>query len=69
MAWSSDDVDRVLQRLGFSLVRRASHDIYTKPGHPRSVSLPRNRTRLPDGTLRSIWRQAGVMPDAAERMR
>ncbi len=69
MAWSRDDVDRVLRRLGFERARRGAHDIYTRPGHPRSVSLPRGRRRLPIGTLRSIWRQAGVTADDAEALR
>jgi predicted RNA binding protein YcfA (HicA-like mRNA interferase family) len=69
MAWSSDDVAAVLRALGFELARRSGHDIYTRPGHPRSVSVPRDRRALPLGTLRSIWRQAGITPEEAERLR
>lgn len=69
MNWSSADVAAVLDARGFALARRESHDTYTKPGHPRTVSVPRNRASLPAGTLSSIWRQAGMTAPEALRMR
>ena len=69
MQWSSQDVDGVLQHLGFTLARRESHDTYVKPGHPRTVSVPRNRSSITRGTLGSIWRQAGVTSAEARAIR
>ncbi len=69
MTWSSDDVARVLRRLGFERARRGAHDVYVKPGHPRLVSVPRNRDAIASGTLASIWRQAGVTAEQARALR
>jgi predicted RNA binding protein YcfA (HicA-like mRNA interferase family) len=66
--WSSADVDCVLLAAGFELARRAAHDTYTRPGHPRTVSVPRNRKAMAPGTLASIWRQAGLSRAAAEAL-
>lgn len=60
MPWSSAQVDKVLKKLGFTLARRGAHDTYTRPGHSRVVSVPRDRSELAPGTLASIWRQAGI---------
>jgi predicted RNA binding protein YcfA (HicA-like mRNA interferase family) len=67
--WSSTDVVTVIESLGFSRDRREAHDTYTRPDHPRVVSVPRNRASIPPGTLSSIWRQAGITAAAAAGIR
>jgi predicted RNA binding protein YcfA (HicA-like mRNA interferase family) len=69
MTWSSDDVARVLRRLGFERSRRGAHDVYVKPGHTRIVSVPRGASAIATGTVASIWRQAGVRPRDARALR
>ena len=53
---------KVLTRLtqeGWVLARHgAEHDVYTRPGQPGVVSLPRHRTLSP-GVARSIAKSAG----------
>jgi predicted RNA binding protein YcfA (HicA-like mRNA interferase family) len=58
-----------LEYLGFSLARRESHDTYTKPGHPRTVTVPRNRRAVTPGTLSSIFRQMGITKTDAQKIR
>jgi predicted RNA binding protein YcfA (HicA-like mRNA interferase family) len=69
VTWSSRDVVRVLEAHGFSLVRRGKHDIYKRAGHRYLVSVPRDERTLPIGTVRAIWRQAGIDPKDAEASR
>ncbi len=69
MEWSSEDAAKVVESLGFSLARRESHDTYTKAGHPRTVSIPRNRKALSAGVVSSIWRQAGITAAMARQIR
>ena len=69
MTWSSDDVARLLLRLGFERSRRGAHDVYTKPGHTRLVSVPRDRNAIAAGTVASIWRQAGITAKQARALR
>ncbi len=68
MQWSTEDVGCVLEAAGFALARRQAHDTYTRPGHPRTVSVPRNRREVAIGTLASIWRQAGLTAAQARRL-
>jgi len=58
--WSTKDVINVLEKLGFSPARDEEHTTLTKPGHPRTVSVPRNRKAIAKSTLGIIWRQAGI---------
>jgi predicted RNA binding protein YcfA (HicA-like mRNA interferase family) len=69
MEWSSEDTAKVIESLTFSLARRESHDTYTKVGHPRTVSIPRNRKALSVGVVSSIWRQAGITAALARQIR
>jgi predicted RNA binding protein YcfA (HicA-like mRNA interferase family) len=69
MEWSSADVITVLEAVGFTLARRESHDTYTKPGHPRIVSVPRDRKSLAKGTVGAIWRQVGITAAEARELR
>lgn len=60
---------RVLEAHGFTLVRRGRHDIFKRPGHRYLVSVPRSEKDLPAGTMRAIWRLAGIDPKDAEASR
>lgn len=69
-AWTVAEVIAVLETLGYELKRHGSnHDIYDREGAPRPIPIPRHKGDLPSGTLRSIWRQAGITPDQAEGLR
>jgi len=57
--WSSNDVDRVLRKHGFTLVsQKGSHKKYVANG--RVVIVPAGRDPLPQGTFASILRQSGL---------
>ena len=59
---SGKDMCRVLERLGWTLVRiRGSHYIYKQPGNPVLINVPvhGNRTLKP-GTQHGIMRDAGL---------
>lgn len=59
---SSDDVSWILSQIGITLKRRGKEDVYAgeHPGKNRIVIVPRNKKSIPQGTLSSIWRQAGI---------
>jgi predicted RNA binding protein YcfA (HicA-like mRNA interferase family) len=59
---SSDDVAWILDQIGIGLKRRGKEDIYAGEygGKNRVVVVPRNKRSIPQGTLSSIWRQAGI---------
>ncbi len=59
----------MLQKLGFTRDRRTGEDQYVKDGHPRTVTVPRNKKEVTRGVLSSIWRQAGITKEEAERLR
>ena len=69
MDWSSGDVVHVVEFLKFELARQEGHDSFTRAGHPRVVSVPRNRKSIPPGTVASIWRQAGTTAGEARKIR
>ena len=58
---SCAEMMRLLERYGWSVVRRGKHPIYGKPGIPRTIAVPDhgNKTLAP-GTQRSIMRAAGL---------
>jgi predicted RNA binding protein YcfA (HicA-like mRNA interferase family) len=56
--WSSEEVGKFLESLGFTLARREGHDTYVRSGHPRIVSVPRTAKHIAPGTLSAILRQA-----------
>lgn len=68
MPWSSQQLIKAVERAGFTQKkgkgRRGSHGVWAKPGDPgdlhMTVTIPLNKGRLPDGTLRSILRQLGM---------
>jgi len=58
------EVAAALKRRGLVHERtRGSHETWVDPVTGRSAILPRQSGDLPEGTLRSILRQAGIDPD------
>lgn len=58
---NSRDVIRRLEQDGWELVRvRGSHHHYKHPVKPGTVTVPHPKKDLPQGTLKSIWKQAGL---------
>lgn len=58
---NSRDVIRRLEKDGWELVRvRGSHHHYKHPVKPGIVTVPHPKKDLPQGTLKSIWKQAGL---------
>jgi predicted RNA binding protein YcfA (HicA-like mRNA interferase family) len=69
VTWSSDDLVRLVEHLGFTYSRANPHLIYEKPGHPRHVSIPPGRKVIVPMTLSSIIRQIGITKKEAETIR
>jgi len=67
---SSRDVAWVLNQLGITLKRHGKEDVFEGwyDGKTRVAIVPRNKRSIPQGTLNSIWRQAGIRKDLAERL-
>ncbi len=67
---SSRDVAWVLNQLGITLKRHGKEDVFEGwyNGRTRVVIVPRNKRRIPQGTLSSIWRQAGITKEIAESL-
>jgi len=61
------EVERVLERAGFALVRQTDHRIWRKG--PRTVPVPAHAGDIPSGTLRSIIRLAGMTSEEFLRHR
>ena len=58
---SSPEVETILERAGFVLVRRSGHRVWQKG--ERIVPVPRHPGDIPKGTLRSIIRLSGLTVD------
>jgi predicted RNA binding protein YcfA (HicA-like mRNA interferase family) len=69
VTWSSDDVVRLVEHLGFTYSRSNPHLIYEKEGHPKHVSIPAGRKVIVPATLGSIMRQIGITRKDAEKIR
>lgn len=55
------DVIRILEKRGFILDRvKGSHHIYLNPNTKQRAVVPVHRRDLPQGTLLSILKQAGI---------
>lgn len=55
------DVIRILEKRGFILDRvKGSHHIYLNPDTKQRAVVPVHRRDLPQGTLLSILKQAGI---------
>jgi len=67
---SSKDVAWILGQTGISLKRRSKEDVFAGyyGGKNRVVIVPRNKRTIPQGTLSSIWRQAGITKEIAENI-
>ena len=67
---SSRDVAWVLNQLGITLKRHGKEDVFEGwyNGRTRVVIVPRNKRSIPQGTLSSIWRQAGITKEIAESL-
>lgn len=67
---SSNDVAWILGQLGITLKRRSKEDVYSGEyqGRNRVVIVPRNKRSIPQGTLSSIWRQAGITHSIADEI-
>jgi len=65
---SSSDVAWILAQIGITFTRRGKEDVYTGEyqGKNRVVIVPRNKRSIPQGTLSSIWRQAGITTSIAD---
>lgn len=61
------DVIRILEERGFILDRvKGSHHIYIHPTTKQRAVVPVHRRDLPQGTLLSILKQAGIDRDELE---
>jgi len=67
---SSKDVAWILDQIGITLKRHGKEDIYSGEfqGRNRVVVVPRDKKNIPQGTLSSIWRQAGINNRIAEEI-
>ena len=67
---TSQDVAWILNQIGIVLKRRSKEDVFegSYAGRKRVVIVPRNKRSIPQGTLSSIWRQAGINRDIAENL-
>ncbi|MBE9541812.1 MAG: type II toxin-antitoxin system HicA family toxin [Proteobacteria bacterium] len=67
---SSKEVAWILDQIGITLKRRGKEDVFGGhySGENRVVIVPRNKRSIPKGTLSSIWRQAGITKEIAEKI-
>jgi len=67
---ASRDVAWVLNQLGITFKRHGKEDVFDGwyNGRTRVVIVPRNKRSIPQGTLNSIWRQAGITKKIAETL-
>ncbi len=65
---SSNDVDWILSQIGITCKRRGKEDVYAgeHQGKNRVVIVPGNKKSISQGTLSSIWRQAGITSKIAD---
>ena len=67
---SSGEVAGLLQRIGIRFKRHGKEDVYEGSfrGQVRTVIVPRNKKSIPQGTLASIFRQAGITRNEAKKL-
>ena len=67
---SSKEVAWILDQIGIILKRHSKEDVFEGHygGKGRVVIVPRNKRSIPQGTLSSIWRQAGITKEIAEKI-
>jgi predicted RNA binding protein YcfA (HicA-like mRNA interferase family) len=62
MATSSREIIKQLEKDGWKLARtKGSHHHYKHPSKPGLVTVPHPKHDLPEGTVRSILKQAGLL--------
>jgi predicted RNA binding protein YcfA (HicA-like mRNA interferase family) len=63
------EVIRILEKRGFVLDRtKGSHHIYLHPETKQRATVPMHRRDLPQGTLLSILKQAGIDRDELAKL-
>jgi predicted RNA binding protein YcfA (HicA-like mRNA interferase family) len=67
---SSDEVSWILSQIGIVFKRYGKEDVFSGDynGRNRVVIVPRNKKNIPRGTLSSIWRQAGITNEIANKI-
>jgi predicted RNA binding protein YcfA (HicA-like mRNA interferase family) len=67
---SSDEVASLLRKIGIIFKRHGKEDIYEGRfrGRVHTVIVPRNKKSIPPGTLSSIFRQAGITRNEAQKL-
>jgi len=67
---SSKEVAWILDQIGITLKRHGKEDVFEGHygGKRRVAIVPRNKRSIPQGTLSSIWRQAGITKEIAEKI-
>jgi len=67
---SSKNVAWILDQIGITIKRHSKEDVFAGcyDGKNRVVIVPRNKRSIPQGTLSSIWRQAGITREIAENI-
>ncbi|MDO9537484.1 MAG: hypothetical protein Q7J68_04105 [Thermoplasmata archaeon] len=67
---SSKNVAWILDQIDITLKKRIKKDVFAGyyGGKNRVVIVPRNKRSIPQGTLSSIWRQAGITKEIAENI-
>ena len=67
---SSKEVGWLLQQFGITFKRHGKEDVFEGfyTGKPRTVIVPRNKKSIPEGTLGSILRQAGISKKEVEEV-
>lgn len=67
---SNEDVAWILGQIGIMLKICGKEDVYAGEyqGRNRVVIVPRNKKSIPQGTLSSIWRQAGITNKIADKI-
>ena len=58
--YSSRQIQKVLDRLGFSFISQKGSHAKFKDADGNTVILPMGKKEIPDGTFRSILKQAGI---------
>jgi len=59
------EITKRLKELGFTFDRQAagSHEIWYNEKSDRYTTIPNHPGEMPEGTLRAILKQAGILPD------
>ena len=53
------EIEKLLKKAGFVCRSGGRHDIWMQAGYP-PVPVPRHRGDIPNGTVRSILKSAGI---------